>query len=118
MIIILSQPAIEEDIKKASEHYPNYIKITIDLEKETVAIGGEYHFDAEQQLLKLGSKQENIWGGGLELISKTLETYAMINVRTKVNPSQDICDSTIKHRFLEIAYKFLKEYAAKPPTLH
>ena len=118
MIVILSQPATGEDIKKASEHYPNYIKITIDLEKEIVAIGGEYHFDAEQELLKLGSKQVDIWGGGLELTSKCLETYAMINVRAKINPSQDICDSTIKNRFLEIAYKFLKDYAAKPPTLH
>lgn len=117
MIVILSKPATDEDIKQASQHYPNYIKITIDMEKETVALGGEYHFDAEQQLLKLGSKQADIWGGGLELTSKCLETYAMINVRAKINPSQDICDSSIKKHFLEIAYKFLSNYAAKPQIL-
>ena len=118
MIVILSQPATDEDIKKASEHYPNYIKITIDLANEVVALGGEYHYDAEQVLLKQGSKQADIWGGGLELTSKCLETYAMINVRAKINPSQDICDTSIKKKFLEIAYKFLSNYAAKPPLLH
>ncbi len=117
MIVILSKPATDEDIKNASEDYPNYIKITIDMAQEIVAVGGEYHYDAEQQLLNLGCKQVNIWGGGLELTSKCLETYAMINVRAKINPSQDICNPSIKEKFLNIAYKFLSDYAAKPPIL-
>ena len=117
MIVVLSKPAEQEDIDKAAEEYKSYIKITIDVAKELVAIGGEYHFDAEQELLKLGSEQENIWGGGLELSSKTLETLAMINVRANNNPHQDIENKTIKKKFLEISYRFLSHYANKPSTL-
>ena len=43
---------LQEDLVKAREEYPEYIKITADLEKRIVAIGGEYHADAEQILIK------------------------------------------------------------------
>lgn len=117
MIIILSKPATDEDIKKASQHYPDYVKITIDIKKNIVVLGGEYHFDAEQKLLEIGSKQEDIWGGGLELSTKTLETIAMINVRAKINPHQDIMNQSTKNKFLEIAYKLLQSYANEPELL-
>lgn|SRR3972149_822847 len=117
MIIFLSTLANDRDIKKASTDYPNYVKITIDIDKELVAIGGEYHADAEKKLLELGAKQKNIWGGGLDLITKELETIAMINVRARLNPHQDIQTPNIKAKFLSLAYKFLKKYAKKPTLL-
>ena len=117
MIVILQEPAKQDDMRKAQEHYPGYAKITIDIKKEKVAIGGEYHFDAEQKLLEIGCKQDDIWGGGIELESKTIETNAMINVRAKINPHQDIQDEKIKKKFLIIAYKYLRSYANKPTVL-
>jgi len=117
MIITLDAPALDSDIKKASGDYPNYVKITIDVVKEKVIIGGEYHFDAEQLLLNEGSNQKNIWGGGLDLITKNLETIAMINIRTRINPHQEIQNESIRKIFLTIAYKFLKKYAKKPAFL-
>jgi hypothetical protein len=113
MIIVLKDRATDNDIKRASEEYTHYIKITIDLDKEMVAIGGEYHFDAEKELLKLGSKQESIWGGGLNLTTKNLETNAMINVRAGINPHQEIQNQEIKSKFLQIAYKYVDKYANK-----
>ncbi len=89
----------------------------MDIENELVIIGGEYHFDAEQELLDKGSKQTNIWGGGLDLITKELNTIAMINIRTRINPHQEIQDDKIKKKFFTIAYKFLKNYAKKPALL-
>ena len=118
MLVILSGQVTDQDIEKASSDYPSYVKITIDIANELVVIGGEYHFDAEQELLKKGSKQENIWGGGLDLITKNLETIAMINVRAKLNPSQDIKSQATKEKFLTIAYKFLKKYAKQPADVH
>lgn len=116
MIIILNKPATSEDIQKASEEYQSYIKVTIDLKKKIVVIGGEYHYDAEQELLKTGSNQDDIWGGGLELQSKNIETFAMINVRALLNPSQDILNQQIKTQFYSLAYEYLIDFAKKPPT--
>lgn len=118
MIVILTHPATAEDIEKASQEYKSYVKITIDIKNRRVAIGGEYHFDAEQELLKLGSSQEDIWGGGLELHAKNIETFAMINVRAKTNPSQDILNPRIKEQFCTIAHEYLSEFANHPPTFH
>jgi hypothetical protein len=110
MIIILSKPATPEDIQKASEEYKNYIKVTMDIEKGIVSIGGEYHYDAEQQLLAKGSNQQDIWGGGVDLLTKSIDTNAMINVRVKQNYSTEICDETVKKRFVDLVKKYLPNY--------
>jgi hypothetical protein len=117
MIVILHSFPTKEQIQQAAEHYPDFIKVTIDVVQKKIAIGGEYHFDAEQILLSEGSKQDNIWGGSLDLITKQLDTYAMINVRAGINPHQDIQDLSLKKLFLSIAYETLKNYAAKPQVL-
>lgn len=110
MIIILSKPATDEDVKKALEHYEDYIKVTIDIEQETVSIGGEYHYDSEQILLARGSKQDNIWGGGLKISTKTIRTNAMINLRTNRNASAEILDAEIREKFISILKKFLYDF--------
>src|SRR3982750_607205 len=110
MVIILSAPATQDNIDIAKEEYKTYIKVTMDVEKEVVAIGGEYHFDAEQELLKLGCTQESIWGGGVDLIAKRIDFNAMINIRAGVNYSTEICDEEVKQKFTSIIKKFLPQY--------
>ena len=39
-----------------------YIKVAVDIERSTLAGGGELHADCEQAFLREGSKQTNIWG--------------------------------------------------------
>jgi len=113
MIVILQKPATEDDIKKASEEYKTYIKITLDLSKEIVALGGEYHFDAEQQLLQLGCRQTDIWGAGFDLVSKKIDTNAMINIRPKENESTEILDYQIRNHAIRIIRKYLSFYVQK-----
>lgn len=107
MIVILNAEATKENLAIASEDYENFIKITIDIEKEIVAIGGEYHFDAEHRLLKLGSNQKNIWGGGINLKTRQLTTNALINIRPKYNNSSEILNETARKKFINLAKKFL-----------
>lgn len=90
-----------------------YKKITADLETGTVALGGEYYADVEKVLLDQGSRQEDIWGGGVNLETKSFETNAIINLRSGRNDSTDILDLGNRKRFLEIAQEFLKNYVQK-----
>lgn len=108
-IVILDKALTQEDVDKAREDYKNYIKITIDIENEIVAIGGEYHADAEKMLLeKYNSNQNDIWGGGYDLENREYRFDAMINIRPKQsNSSPDILNSNIKQMFLDIAQKNL-----------
>lgn len=110
LVFIKDREVTEEDFKKAREDYEIYIKITADLENGMVVLGGEYHFDAEKILLDQGSKQEDIWGGGVNLETKKFETNAIINLRSGRNDSTEILDSEKRERFLEISKKLLSKY--------
>ena len=64
---------------------------------------GEWHADAEAELLKIGCKQKDIWGGGYDKLAKRIETIALINIRPRQNnDSQEILDAKIRKRFAEI----------------
>lgn len=111
MAIILTKLSLSPaDFEKARQDYSHYIKITIDITKEIAALGGEYHADAEKNLLDQGSKQEDIWGGGVNLETKQFETNAIINLRPPINNSPEILDAKIRNKFLEIAKALLKNY--------
>lgn len=90
------------DLQKAKEDYGDYVKITADVELEIITIGGQWHADGEKLLTENGSKQKNIWGGGINLINNQVETFALINLRPKQNNnSQEILDPKTRERFIE-----------------
>lgn len=111
MAIVLTKKKVSEDeFQKAKRDYGCYIKITADLKSGIVALGGEYHADAEKLLLEQGSKQENIWGGGINLENGQLETNAIINLRPGGNESPEILDAEKRKVFLSLAKKILEKY--------
>ncbi len=81
MIIILDKKITPEQFKQACEVYADYIKTVIDVENNILAIGGEYHIDCEEVLIKSGSKQENLFGGGYRVSTKEIEYMAMSNYK-------------------------------------
>lgn len=98
--VVIKNEATENDIKKASEEYGNYIKIAVDIKTKMVVIGGQWHADGEKELLKLGSKQENIWGGGIDIKTKKIDYNALINIRPhQKNDSMEILDKKKKNKF-------------------
>lgn len=109
-VILIRDKLTKEQFEEAKKDYSTYIKITIDVKKEMVAIGGEYHADAEKVLLESGARQENIWGGGVNLETHEFETNAIINIRPGKNPSSEIIDPIERERFLVLAKKALKTY--------
>lgn len=113
MIVMLDKKATGADIQKAQEEYGDYIKVTIDVVRNRVGIGGEYHYDVEQILLSEGSVQQDIWGGGLNILTKDIHTNAMVNIRPESNPSPDILDESIRLKFIEITKNWLDEYTRK-----
>jgi hypothetical protein len=108
MIVFLNKKASKEDIEQAKEEFGDYIKITIDIEEKVLAIGGELHADAEELLIKRGSKQINIWGGGLDLVSDRIDTQAVINLRPRQgNDSMEILNPEIRRKFIKIVQTIL-----------
>ncbi len=108
MLILINKKATPDQIKNASEDLNGYIKIDVDIELEILTAGGEWHYEGEQLLLKQGSKQENIWGGGIDWESKEIDYNSMINMRpNQDNPSRDILSPKIRKKFSEIIKNIL-----------
>lgn len=110
-VVTVKDKLKKEDVNKAREEYDNFIKITIDIKQETVAIGGEYHFDAEQVLVRqFQSENSNVWGGGYYLDTKIYTTNAHLNYKPNLgNPSGDILSEEARKKFLGIAKKTFED---------
>lgn len=109
MLQILTQKASPDQIKEIAEDLNGYVKFVVDIKREIISAGGEMHVDGEQLLIKNGSKQEDLWGGGLDLESAEIDFNSMINLRPlQENSSRDVLNSEIRKKMTKIVEKILK----------
>jgi len=110
MIITKSDPFTADELKKLSEHFEVYIKTVIDVSKKTCSAGMDRHFEGEQILLKQGSNQSDIWGGGIDLETKEIDFNSFINIRPKDNNTKnDIQDEGVRIRYKELTEYFFEK---------
>ena len=100
MILTKDKPFTEEEIQQLREEFDRYIKTVIDVEKNICSAGCNRHFESEKILLDQGSKQEHLWGGGIDLDTKTIDGNSFINIRpNQQNTSNEIQDKHIRDSF-------------------
>ncbi len=103
MIIAKSEPFSKEEIEKLCEQFGFYIKTVIDINKKVCSAGASRHFESEKILLDEGSKQSDLWGGGIDLETKEIDYKSYINIRpSDNNRGNDILDPQIRKTFEEI----------------
>ena len=82
------------------------VKVTVDVEKIVIGIGGELHADAEQILIERGSRSEDIWGINFYpwlSCENRIEYSALINIRPRQdNPSMELKDPDLRKRIQRI----------------
>ena len=62
-IRIIDRPISKTELAALTkEYYEDLIKGVVDIKRQVVALGGEMHADAEDVLLKNGSRQSDLWG--------------------------------------------------------
>jgi len=109
MLILLRNKADAETLKKVAEDLDGYIKVVVDTELEILTAGGTRHFEGEQLLLQEGSKQSDLWGGGLDLETGEMDYDSMINIRpTQENPSRTVLAQDIRKKMDIIIGALLK----------
>lgn len=102
-----SSPLGIQDIKELQKEWGSYLKLTVDIENEWIIVGGELHADGEKILLEKGSLQKNIWGGGIDIKNKQIDTVAVLNLRPKLgNDSLEILDPKRREKFINIIKKY------------
>ena len=101
-----------KELHKISEKmFENLVKAVVDVKKEIMAIDAPMHSDQEAELIKKGSKQENLWGINLYPKSKDfIEFDSIINLRpNQNNRSRGINNPKIKEKIIEIVNKLVKK---------
>lgn len=111
-IILINQPISREYLKEvALRRFGDLVKAVVDIEKETMAIGGELHADEEAFLLQNGSKQSDLWGINLypDMDRKDMVEFdSMINLRpSQNNRSRSVDDSSTRQRIIEVVNKLI-----------
>ncbi len=109
MIITKLNPYTLEEIEKLKEVFDIYIKTVIDIDRKVCSAGMDRHFQGEEILLEEGSKQSDIWGGGVDLETKTIDFNSMINIRpNNDNTSNEIQDPKIRQEYEELTKYFFQ----------
>lgn len=95
----------------AKEFYGEMIKGVVDIEREILAMGGEYHMDANNVMLENGSRQEDIWGFNWYFSKDNndrIEYISLINIRPKQNNrTMEVQHSGLRDKMREIILKYL-----------
>lgn len=113
MIRILTRKINRKELEKiAKEIYGDMVKFAVDIKKEIIALGGQLHADAEEKLLRKGSRSEDIWGANVYLdhpLKKKIEFNALINIKPGMgNRSLDIENPKVRKKIREIVNKFIE----------
>ena len=98
MLLIVRDKIDPETRKKIAEDLKGYIKIVADVQRKVLAAGGEKHVDGERLLLEDGSRQEDLWGAGLDLETGEMDFDSVINLRPTQNRSREILDEGIRNK--------------------
>jgi len=113
-IKIIKKKITKEELKKITqEGYGNTLKAVVDIEKEIIALGGEFHSDANALLIeKEGSNQRNIWGLNIspnKPEKQWIEFVSLINIRPADNNfDMEIQNPKIKEKIKQIVDKLIK----------
>lgn len=110
MIITKKEPYTEEEIKRLREIFDIYIKVVIDVGKKICSAGCDRHFEAEKILFESGSLQSDLWGGGIDLETKTIDCNSFINIRpADGNTSNEIQNPEIRKKYEDLIKFFFQK---------
>ena len=100
MILTKTEPFSSIEINQLREQFDMYIKTVIDIEDKVCSAGCDRHFESEKLLLDQGSRQTDIWGGGIDIENRAIDCNSFINIRPQQkNMSNEIQDQSIRERF-------------------
>jgi hypothetical protein len=109
VIITKDSPFTKDEVKSLQEEFDTYIKVVIDINKKICSAGQNRHFESEKILLDQGSKQSDLWGGGIDLVTKVIDFNSFINIRpSDQNTSNEIQNNELRKSFEHIAKYFFK----------
>ncbi|OGG56722.1 hypothetical protein A3D71_00415 [Candidatus Kaiserbacteria bacterium RIFCSPHIGHO2_02_FULL_55_20] len=111
-ILIVREPVSEETLDAlAQAWHGTLVKGVADVGRDVVALGGDWHMDANNILIADGSQQENVWGFNIypkERSDSALEYISLINIRpAQGNKAMELADEALRGKIKEIVSKLV-----------
>ena len=111
-IRIVREPVPKEEVHAlAQEIYGDLVKGVADVERGILALGGEWHMDANNVLLADGSLQEHVWGFNIypeEGGNDALEFISLINIRpAQGNREMELKDEELRQEVRAIVERLI-----------
>ena len=113
-IRIIREPITLSELEEIAEKFQRtLVKGAADLERRVIALGGEWHMDANNVLIENDSEQKNIWGFNLypkERGEKAIEYISLINIRpSQGNTAMELADRNLRDSIRGIVEKLIPE---------
>ena len=112
MHILKKQVTMEEVRVLATEWYGTMIKGTVDIAKDKVALGGDYHMETFELLVKDGSTHTDVWGFNIRFDENQdgiLEFDSLVNIKPALgNKSRSVEDPEIIEKATEIIRSWIQ----------
>ena len=111
-IKIIDKKISESELREiAKDFYVEMVKGVVDIEREILAMGGEYHMDANNVLIENDSKQQNVWGFNWYFDKsgdERIEYISLINIRPKQgNRVMEVQDASLCDKMKSVILKYL-----------
>ncbi|MDO8504611.1 MAG: DUF5674 family protein [Candidatus Liptonbacteria bacterium] len=111
-IKIIDKKITDSELREiAKDYYGEMVKGVVDIEREIIAMGGEYHMDANVVLIENGSKQPDIWGFNWYFDKngdERIEYVSLINIRPgQGNRAMEVQDASLRDKMKAIILKYL-----------
>lgn len=111
---IIDKISMKELKEMADKMFGELVKADVDIAKRVVIIDMPMHYDGEQELLKQGSRQADVWGINLHPddfgTNDFIEFNSMINIRpSQGNPSKDVLDKAVRQKIIDIITEAVHE---------
>ena len=113
-IRVISEPITLDVLEElAGIYHRRIVKGVADLEKGIIALGGEWHIDANNVLFADGSKQQNLWGFNVlprEKGDKAIQYNSLINIRpAQGNKSMDVLDESLQKKIRTLVGRLIPD---------
>jgi hypothetical protein len=110
--IIVRQKISKDELKRLLEEtFETMIKVDVDIVREIITLGGEWHSEGDDLLSKDGSLRENVWGCNFypyRELKKRIEYISLINIKPlSEHHNMEINSTNIRSKMREIIESLL-----------
>lgn len=107
--MIIREKVKKEDLEKIfQDFYEDMIKLVVDVEREILSAGCEYHIDCAEDLTSDGSDVKNLWGANLYKKDWQIDFVSLINIKPEINNrTMDVKNIEIRNKIEKIIKNLL-----------